>query len=220
MCIRDRYQRRVHGDIQKSKIIQHKEMEGKHDNNELGDQDPKAVAGSNDELDDGDNGEGEGSKKGNDEVKDLENSIGESIQQNNEVDMRSIYVKNVDYMSTREEVMKHFESCGKINRVTICTDKMTGHPKGFAYIEFADRDAVESAKMLDGSLFRGRQISVLPKRTNLPKMGKRRPRGSGFPPRGAGGFGRGGFYMRGYNMFAGPPRGFRGKFRPFQHGQE
>ena len=33
-------------------------------------------------------------------------------------------------MSTKEEVIDHFKECGKINRVTIITDKYTGHPKG------------------------------------------------------------------------------------------
>lgn len=55
----------------------------------------------------------------------------EDIDQSEEVDKRSVYVKNVDYMLTREEVMEHFKDCGKINRVTILTDKYTGNPKGF-----------------------------------------------------------------------------------------
>ena len=37
----------------------------------------------------------------------------------------------VDYQSTAEELGKHFESCGPINRVTILCDKFTGHPKGW-----------------------------------------------------------------------------------------
>ena len=56
--------------------------------------------------------------------------VGDEIDQSEEVDKRSIYVKNVDYLATREEVIEHFKECGKVNRVTILTDKYTGNPKG------------------------------------------------------------------------------------------
>lgn len=47
-----------------------------------------------------------------------------------ETDTRSIYVGNVDYGATAEELEQHFHGCGSINRVTILCDKFTGHPKG------------------------------------------------------------------------------------------
>jgi polyadenylate-binding protein 2 len=47
-----------------------------------------------------------------------------------EADGRSVYVGNVDYGSTPEELQEHFNSCGTINRITILCDKYTGHPKG------------------------------------------------------------------------------------------
>ncbi|KAF6762751.1 hypothetical protein DFP72DRAFT_1041280 [Ephemerocybe angulata] len=46
-------------------------------------------------------------------------------------DNRSIYIGNVDYASTPEEIQAHFQACGVINRVTILCDKFTGHPKGY-----------------------------------------------------------------------------------------
>lgn len=49
-------------------------------------------------------------------------------------------------------------------------NKFDGHPKGFAYIEFAERDSVQTAMALDETMFRGRQIKVLPKRTNRPGL--------------------------------------------------
>lgn len=42
----------------------------------------------------------------------------------------SIYVGQVDYSSTPEELLAHFESCGTVERVTIVCDKFTGKPKG------------------------------------------------------------------------------------------
>lgn len=49
-----------------------------------------------------------------------------------DVDARSIFVGNVDYAATPEEIQAHFASGpGTINRVTILLDKFTGHPKGW-----------------------------------------------------------------------------------------
>lgn len=42
----------------------------------------------------------------------------------------SIYVGQVDYSATPEELLAHFEACGTVERVTIVCDKMTGKPKG------------------------------------------------------------------------------------------
>ncbi|KAJ1020010.1 hypothetical protein NDA16_004291 [Ustilago loliicola] len=118
-------------------------------------------------------------------------------EEREEVDSRSIYVGNVDYGATPEEVQQHFQSCGTINRVTILCDKFTGHPKGYAYVEFADPSLVANAMVLNESLFRGRLIKVTAKRTNMPGMafrGRGRGRGRGRPFR-ARGRGRGrGYY--------------------------
>ncbi|KAG6490565.1 hypothetical protein ZIOFF_051864 [Zingiber officinale] len=92
-----------------------------------------------------------------------------------EVDARSIYVGNVDYVCTPEEVQQHFQSCGTVNRVTILTDKF-GQPKGFAYVEFLETEAVQEALQLNESELHGRQIKVAAKRTNVPGMKQFRPR--------------------------------------------
>ncbi|NWI97775.1 PABP2 protein, partial [Pitta sordida] len=89
-------------------------------------------------------------------------------QEKVEADQRSIYVGNVDYGGTAEELESHFNSCGQINRVTILCDKFSGHPKGYAYIEFEEKSSVRAAVELDESTFRGRVLKVLPKRTNMP----------------------------------------------------
>ncbi|XP_043849872.1 polyadenylate-binding protein 2-like [Dromiciops gliroides] len=91
-----------------------------------------------------------------------------SIEEKMEADARSIYVGNVDYGATAEELEAHFHGCGSVHRVTILCDKFSGHPKGFAYIEFSDKASVRTSMALDESLFRGRQIKVTPKRTNRP----------------------------------------------------
>ncbi|GFP87038.1 polyadenylate-binding protein 2 [Phtheirospermum japonicum] len=92
-----------------------------------------------------------------------------------EVDSRSIYVGNVDYACTPEEVQQHFQSCGTVNRVTILTDKF-GQPKGFAYVEFVEVEAVQNALLLNESELHGRQLKVSAKRTNVPGMRQYRGR--------------------------------------------
>ncbi|KDR83359.1 hypothetical protein GALMADRAFT_235452 [Galerina marginata CBS 339.88] len=117
-------------------------------------------------------------------------------------DNRSVYVGNVDYSATPEEIQGHFQACGTINRVTILCDKFTGHPKGYAYVEFSEPEHIDAAVALDNSLFRGRLIKVTAKRTNIPGFG--RGRGRGRPG-----------YRGGYRGYAGysPYRGTRGRGR-------
>ncbi|KAK4762071.1 hypothetical protein SAY87_029955 [Trapa incisa] len=92
-----------------------------------------------------------------------------------EVDSRSVFVGNVDYSCTPEEVQQHFQSCGTVNRVTIRTDKY-GQPKGYAYVEFLEPEAVQEAILLNESELHGRQLKVTAKRTNVPGMKQFRPR--------------------------------------------
>lgn len=127
------------------------------------------------------------------------------------VDQLSIYVGQVDYSATPEELLSHFEPCGTVERVTINCDKFTGAPKGFAYLEFQTEEAVENAIKLDGSSFKGRTLKVTRKRVNDPnyyynqQMAQAQHHGGG----GRGYGGRGGFPGRGP-----PGRGFRGRGPP------
>ncbi|XP_063801599.1 embryonic polyadenylate-binding protein 2 [Pseudophryne corroboree] len=113
-----------------------------------------------------------------------------SAEEKREADKRSVYVGNVDYGGTAQDLESHFSSCGCINRITILCDKFSGHPKGYAYVEFAERSSVDAAILMDESIFRGRTIKVLPKRTNMPGISTTD---------------RGGFRGR--------PRGYRGNFQ-------
>ncbi|KAK8967002.1 hypothetical protein KSP40_PGU013916 [Platanthera guangdongensis] len=81
----------------------------------------------------------------------------------------------VDYACTPEEVQQHFQSCGTVNRVTILTDKF-GQPKGFAYVEFVEIEAVQNSLLLNESELHGRQLKVSAKRTNVPGMKQYRGR--------------------------------------------
>ncbi len=101
-------------------------------------------------------------------------------------------MKNVEYKTEASELREHFMPCGTISRITIFKDPATGHPLGYAlfpcnmlsryaYIEFAETEAVEKAMKLNDSLFKGRQIRVERKRKNIPGLSRRRNRG--FVPR-------------------------------------
>lgn len=103
-----------------------------------------------------------------------------------EIDSRSVFVGNVDYACTPEEVQQHFQSCGTVNRVTIRTNKF-GQPKGYAYVEFLETEAVQEALRLNESVLHGRQLKVTAKRTNVPGMKQFRPRRPS-PYMGFGGF--------------------------------
>ncbi|EMR09143.1 hypothetical protein PNEG_02486 [Pneumocystis murina B123] len=122
----------------------------------------------------------------------LDKESSQLVENKEDVDSRSVYVGNVDYGATPEEIQAHFQTCGTINRVTILCDRYSGHPKGFAYIEFSEPRLVAHALVLNESLFRGRLLKVVPKRTNLPGMSRGRGRGRGHAYRGRYGY-RGGY---------------------------
>ena len=128
------------------------------------------------------------------ESKVVESKISEA---SSSMDENSVYIGQVDYEATAEELRAHFAQCGTINRITIMTNKFTGHSKGYAYIEFVDKDAVENALKLDDTPFKGRQIKVTPKREPITMQTGRWGGGRGGRG-GRGGFrggrgGRGGF---------------------------
>ena len=136
-----------------------------------------------------------------------ENAVGEGEQEgegdNDDPDLRSVYVKNVEYSADPETIKDHFQEWGEINRVTIIWDRVTGHPLGYCYIEFESQDSVEKAiELMNDSLFKGRQITVMKKRKNVPYKGKAAMRGSRYMR-----YGMPGMYM--------PRRPYYGRYRPY-----
>ncbi|KAF1764326.1 hypothetical protein GCK72_004273 [Caenorhabditis remanei] len=159
-------------------------------------------------------------------LKQIQNKLSETMgkmtppteEEQKVIDAKSVFIGNVEYGATIEELQEHFKGCGEIVRTTIPKDKMTNRQKNFAYIEFECASSVENATVMNGSSFRGRQITVTSKRTNKPGMGVSRGRGGGF--RG----GRGGqqTVVIKYVYVNGPAprgrggfRGGRGRFNPY-----
>lgn len=89
-----------------------------------------------------------------------------------------IFVGNLSYSTTEDDLRNAFAAHGAVDRVSIITDRDTGQPRGFAFVEMPNRAEAESAmSALNGSELGGRKLNVNEAR---PK-----PQGSG------GGGGRG-----------------------------
>jgi len=121
---------------------------------------------------------------------------------------RQIFVGNLHEDVDPDALNKHFKECGTVNRITILCDKFTGKPKGYAYMEFEEPEAIDLALALNETDLLGKAIKVSKKRTNVPRyMLRGRGRGRGRGGRGRGrGRGRGGYRGRG--------RG-RGRYTPY-----
>jgi cold-inducible RNA-binding protein len=104
--------------------------------------------------------------------------------------MTNIFVGNLSFQTTQEELQAAFATYGNVERVNIVTDRDSGQPRGFAFVEMTDRSAAEAAiSNLNGSDLNGRAMNVNEAR---PK-----PQGGGGHGRGGGGGGGGGNRNRG-----------------------
>jgi len=85
----------------------------------------------------------------------------------------NIYVGNLSFQVTEEEVRKAFEAHGEVGSVKIVKDNYSGQSKGFGFVEMSQQDQGTAAmKALDGQPFQGRNLKVNEAR---PKTDK--PRG-------------------------------------------
>jgi RNA recognition motif-containing protein len=96
--------------------------------------------------------------------------------------MKNIYVGNLSFNSTEDQVRSIFEAYGAVEKVSIITDRDTGQPRGFAFVEMPDDEAAAKAiEAVNGTNLDGRNLNVNEAR---PKAER---------PRGGGGGGRGGY---------------------------
>ncbi|MDD4732506.1 MAG: RNA-binding protein [Desulfovibrio sp.] len=73
---------------------------------------------------------------------------------------KNIYVGNLPWSSTEEEVRTAFASYGEVLSVKLIEDRETGRPRGFGFVEMDDQGALAAIEGLDGSNFGGRNIKV------------------------------------------------------------
>lgn len=73
----------------------------------------------------------------------------------------SIYVGNLAYTASQEDITEVFAEYGEVKRVTIPMDRETGRPRGFAFVEMAAETEEDAAiEALDGAEWLGRELRV------------------------------------------------------------
>lgn len=102
--------------------------------------------------------------------------------------MTNIFVGNLSFQTTQDDLVAAFSQYGNVERVNIVTDRDTGQPRGFAFVEMTERrDAETAISQLNGAELNGRAMNVNEARPK-PQGGG----GFGGRPGGGGGGGRGG----------------------------
>jgi len=102
--------------------------------------------------------------------------------------MKRIYVGNIPFSAGEDELRAAFEAHGQVVGVNVITDRETGRPRGFAFVEMADDgEAAKAIEELNGTDMGGRSITV-----NEAKPRESRGGGGGGYRGGGGGGGYGG----------------------------
>jgi len=109
-----------------------------------------------------------------------------------------LFVGNLAYSTTEADLRSYFGTVAAPSQVVLPVDRETGRPRGFAFVEFADRAHAEQAiQKFNGQVFNGRPLAVSEARAREdrgpggPRPGGFGPRPGGAPPGGPrpGGFG-------------------------------
>jgi RNA recognition motif-containing protein len=97
-----------------------------------------------------------------------------------EIRVKNIYVGNLSFEATEESVRTLFEAYGTVGRVNIVTDRDTGQPRGFGFVEMAnDGEGEKAIAAVNGTELGGRALNVNEARPKAERSGG-----------GGGGFGR------------------------------
>ena len=107
---------------------------------------------------------------------------------------KRIYVGNLPFTSSEDEVRQLFVEYGEVISVSLPNDRDTGRPRGFGFVEMDNENADKAIQALDGKEFGGRSLRVNEAREAERGGGPRRdngPRRGGFGG-GGGGYGGGG----------------------------
>ena len=102
-----------------------------------------------------------------------------------------IYVGNLPFSATEEEVAQLFSQHGEVLSCALPTDRDTGRPRGFGFVEMSSEDAAKAIQTLDGQDMGGRQLTVNEARPRQERTGGGGG-GGGYGGGGGGGYGGGG----------------------------
>jgi RNA recognition motif-containing protein len=97
---------------------------------------------------------------------------------------KKLYVGNLSFSSTEDDVRNHFASYGEVLSVNLITDRETGRLRGFGFVEMDDEGANAAIEALDGKELGGRTLKV--------NEAQEKPRSGGARRGGGGGYGGGG----------------------------
>src|SRR5579862_5117138 len=99
--------------------------------------------------------------------------------------MTKLFVGNLSFQTTQAALEETFGQFGTVERVEVVTDRFSGQPRGFAFVEMTDRSAAETAiTRLNGADLNGRAMNVNEARPKPAGGG-----GGGYGNRGGGGGG-------------------------------
>ena len=83
---------------------------------------------------------------------------------------RKLYVGNIPYSTGETELQTLFSQAGTVDSVNVVTDRDTGRPRGFAFVEMTtDEEAAAAISQLDQSEVEGRRITVNEARPKAPR---------------------------------------------------
>jgi cold-inducible RNA-binding protein len=100
-----------------------------------------------------------------------------------QVSSAKLYVGNLSYETSEASLRTVFEPHGSVSSVNLITDRDSGRPKGFGFVEMGTAEEAQTAKTaLDGSQLDGRAIKVDTAKEQVPRA-----------PRSGGGYGGGGY---------------------------
>ena len=100
-----------------------------------------------------------------------------------------IYVGNLSFSATEAEVSELFAQYGEVVSCALPTDRETGRPRGFGFVEMSNEDAKKAIQALDGKDFGGRSLRV---NEAQPREARGGGGGGGYGGSGGGGGGYGG----------------------------
>ena len=103
-----------------------------------------------------------------------------------------IYVGNLPFSAREDDIRELFAQYGEVISVALPTDRETGRPRGFGFVEMEGDSAQKAIDALNGRDFGGRQLNI-----NQAREREERPRGGGGGYGGGGGGGYGGGGGRG-----------------------
>jgi RNA recognition motif-containing protein len=82
---------------------------------------------------------------------------------------KRIYVGNLPFSATEDEVRDLFAVHGEVESVALPMDRDTGRMRGFGFVEMADNDANQAIEALDGTEMDGRQLRINEARPREPR---------------------------------------------------